>query len=73
MKKKIVGIYKITNPKGRVYIGQSINIFKRFSYYKMLQCKGQKKVYSSLVKYGYENHKFEIVTEGDFNKNLLDI
>ncbi len=72
MKKKIVGIYKITNPKGRVYIGQSINIFKRFSYYKMLQCKGQKKVYASLSKYGFENHKFEIVTEGDFNKNLLD-
>ena len=26
---KICGIYKITNPKGKVYIGQSIDIEKR--------------------------------------------
>lgn len=72
MKDKVIGIYKITNPKGKIYIGQSVNINKRFLYYKGLQCKGQKKVYSSLFKYGFENHKFEIITQGLYNKELLN-
>ena len=29
----LTGIYKITNPKGRVYIGQAIDIVKRFYHY----------------------------------------
>lgn len=30
----MVGIYKITNPKGRIYIGQSVNIEQRKQNYK---------------------------------------
>ena len=56
----MVGIYKITSPSNKVYIGQSIDIEKRFSYYKRLSCKQQSKVYNSILKYGYENHVFEI-------------
>ena len=59
--KNIIGIYKITNPKGKVYVGQSININRRFKEYKKLQCKQQPKIYNSLKKYQPENHKFEIL------------
>jgi hypothetical protein len=37
----MIGIYKIINPKGKTYIGQSINIEKRWNGYKKLHCKGQ--------------------------------
>jgi len=60
--KTICGIYKITNPKGKIYIGQSINIEKRWYSYKSpdLRCMGIK-VYNSIKKYGIENHKMEIL------------
>jgi len=53
-------VYKITSPTGRIYIGSTININKRFNKYKNLHCKKQPKLYNSLKKYGAENHKFEI-------------
>ena len=65
----MVGIYKITNPKGKVYIGYSKDIENRFKYYKRLNCKGQRKLYNSLKKYGPDNHIFEIVEEC----NLVDL
>jgi group I intron endonuclease len=57
----ICGIYKITSPSGKIYIGQSMNINKRWNIYKNLHCKNQRHVYHSIVKYGYESHKFEII------------
>lgn len=57
----MIGIYKITNPNNRIYIGQSINIENRKKYYSSLRCKNQRKLYNSLLKYGYENHIFEII------------
>ncbi len=59
----MIAVYKITSPSGRIYIGSSKNIKKRFQAYKMLNCKAQKKLYQSLKKYGYNNHKFEIIEE----------
>ena len=64
----MVGIYKITSPSGKVYVGQSSNIPIRFSYYLKLRCKQQKKLYNSLKKYGVENHNFEVIEECDFFK-----
>jgi group I intron endonuclease len=61
----MIGIYKITNPKNAIYIGQSIDIIKRFNNYKNLNCKNQTKLYNSLKKYGFENHTFEIISECD--------
>ena len=58
---KITGIYKITNPKGKVYIGQSKDIKKRWYTYKRILCKTQPKIYNSLKKYGVNNHTFEII------------
>lgn len=73
--KTMVGIYKITSPSGRVYIGQSWEIHKRWTAYKY------KKPYSrqfginnSLIKYGFDNHLFEIVHElpNDIEQIVLD-
>lgn len=63
----ISGIYKITSPSGRVYIGQSVNINKRFYTYRKLECKRQPKLYNSLKKYGYDSHLFEVIEECDIN------
>lgn len=67
------GIYKITNPKGRIYIGQSKNIDERITRYKKLQCcKHQLFLYRSFLKYGVNNHSFEIILRGDFSKTQLN-
>ena len=58
---KRIGIYKITSPSGKVYIGQSNDIEDRFNRYIGLRCKGQRHLYSSLVKYGWLKHRFEII------------
>jgi group I intron endonuclease len=60
----IIGIYKITNPNGKIYIGQSVNIEKRFSKYKHIHPQDkQPKLYNSIKKYGWKNHIFEIIEE----------
>ena len=56
-------IYKITNPTGKIYIGCTIDWKRRFSEYRRLSMVGQRKLYNSLKKYGYENHVFEIIEE----------
>lgn len=61
----MIGIYKITSPSGKIYVGQSTNIEKRFTDYKKLNCKYQVKIYRSILKYGFENHIFEIICECD--------
>jgi group I intron endonuclease len=66
----MVGVYKITNPSGKIYIGQSVDIDNRFNAYKKLRCKGQIKLYNSLVKYGWDNHITEIIEECDESKLL---
>lgn len=56
-----IGIYKITNPKGAIYIGSSRNIEKRWGWYMGLRGKSQRKLYNSFIKYGANKHVFEIV------------
>jgi group I intron endonuclease len=59
----MTGIYKITSPTGRIYIGQSIDIDKRFSTYFQLnsKTKSQIRLYRSFLKYGVNNHIFEVI------------
>lgn len=58
----MIGIYSIKSPSGKLYIGQSIDIERRFKNYMNLNnCKGQTKLYNSLVKYGSINHTFSII------------
>jgi hypothetical protein len=60
-KKYIIGIYKITSPTGKVYIGQATNMDDRIRRYKTLNCRGQRHLYLSLNKYGWDKHKFEVI------------
>ncbi len=59
---KICGVYKITNPKGECYIGQSFDIIKRFENHKKY-LSSNAHLSLSLKKYGAENHTFEILEE----------
>ena len=62
----MIGIYKITSPNNKIYIGQSVNVERRiFKYKKFKDCKNQFKLLNSFNKYGIENHIFEIVEECD--------
>ena len=62
----MIGIYKITSPSKKIYIGQSTNIEQRWEdYNKMIRCKRQTILYNSLKKYGPKNHTFEIIEECD--------
>lgn len=65
---KKIGIYKITSPTGKIYIGQSIDIKRRFLDYKGLKCINQRRLYNSFIKYGIDNHFFEIVKECSTDK-----
>ena len=60
------GIYKITNPKNKIYIGQTIDFNRRLKEYENLKCKNQIKLFNSLKKYGINNHKFELIEECNF-------
>lgn len=64
----MIGIYKITSPTKKVYIGQSIDIKKRFGQYKKMDCKGQKILYRSFLKHGVEKHFFEILLQCEINE-----
>ena len=66
----ICGIYKITSPSGRVYVGESKNVTKRWKIYKKLRCKSQTKLYNSFLKYGTKEHTFDIIEECLY-ENLL--
>lgn len=66
----MIGIYKITSPTGRVYIGQSIDTDRRFRFYNQpcCNCKGQPLLYRSLKKYGANAHTFEVIEECEFEQ-----
>jgi len=59
----MIGIYKITNPKGKVYVGQSIDLTKRIKSYRNAKCKHQILLWRSLSEYGFWSHKIEIIEE----------
>lgn len=69
-RQKICGVYKITSPNNRVYIGSSSDIETRFSFYKTGAAKSQWLLRRSFDKYGLENHKFEIIEICDFENKL---
>ena len=61
----MIGIYKITSPTGKVYIGQSWDIEKRWKHYRFKSCEHQRKLYHSLEKYGFKEHLFEVLVQFD--------
>ena len=59
----MVGIYKITSPSGKVYIGQSVNIKRRWKEHRSESYWYKHRLYDSFKKYGVDNHTFEIIEE----------
>lgn len=67
------GIYKITSPSGKIYIGQSLDIKKRWGNHKSGVGIGPK-LKNSYDKYGFENHIREIIEECEISQlNELEI
>jgi group I intron endonuclease len=58
VRKPTIGIYTITNPEGKVYIGQSWNVEKRWNAHKA-GAKHCLKLIDSFMQFGYSSHKFE--------------
>lgn len=67
-----IGVYKITSPTGRIYVGSSKDLKIRIRDYKSLHCKSQTKLYNSFVKYGVNNHLFEVICYCDID-NLYEL
>lgn len=65
-------IYKITSPSGRIYIGKTVNFNSRMSDYRCGNTTKQKLINNSINKYGFENHKVEILLEGEFEDDELN-
>jgi group I intron endonuclease len=65
----MIGIYKITSPSGRVYIGQSKDLIRRKKDYEkyIKNSNRQVKLLASINKYTWEKHFFEIIEECVFN------
>jgi len=64
----VSGIYRFTNPEGLVYIGQSMDILKRFYSHKSGGACGAK-LKESFKTHGFDFHKFELLEECD--KSIL--
>lgn len=54
----------------KIYVGSTDDIEERWRYYYQLNCKSQIKIYNSLLKYGVDNHVFEIVWAGELSEML---
>lgn len=69
----MVGIYKITSPSGKIYIGQSWNIVKRKKDHR--NSKRGTHLANSIKKYGFDSHGFEVVHElpEDVDQSVLDV
>ena len=57
------GIYKITSPTGRVYVGQTRSMPKRLNSYKNGYTEKQPRLHRSINKHGWSNHTFDIIEE----------
>lgn len=68
------GIYKIKSPSGKIYIGQSSDINRRMIEHKYRSKTKNLKLYSSIRKYGLNNHKIEILflSESKYEKDKME-
>lgn len=70
----MIGIYKITNLiNGKAYIGQSVDIHKRFNAHRSVAFNPNDKnynypLYRAIRKYGIENFSFEVLDECDMSE-----
>lgn len=59
---KEIFLYRITNPLGKIYIGQTVNPRIRFQVYARAAIPFQHRLRNSILKYGWEYHTTEILT-----------
>jgi len=59
----MIGIYKITSPSNKIYIGSTINFKNRMNQYRWKNSKEQVRLHRSLSKYGFEDHIVEFIEE----------
>ena len=62
----MVGIYKITSPTGKVYIGQAVDIKRRWAEHKLTfrtSSNSFSRLYKSFYKHGVDSHTFEVIEE----------
>ena len=65
---KICGIYILTFPNGKKYVGQSIDIMRRFRKYRINDASNQH-LKNALIKYGWNSVKYDI---REFETEYLD-
>lgn len=70
----VPGIYKIVSPSNKIYVGQSWNLLKRIREHNKNINYKKSKLYSSIKKYGYENHCAYVLQEfpKDITQPILD-
>ena len=61
-------IYKLTSPSGKIYIGQTQCLYKRFQDYR--KPKANEYLMKAILKYGLENISVEILERGILLENL---
>lgn len=64
-------VYLITSPSGKMYIGQTYCLKKRFIKYANINCHDQGRLYEEIKLYGWENMKIKFLFEGLSSKQLL--
>lgn len=65
-------VYKLTSPDFRIYIGQTVDIKRRLSEYRIGQASKQKRLKASLDKFGLEMFDVEILFSGSVTKEELN-
>lgn len=70
----VCGIYLITNKlNGHKYVGQSVNIHKRFNEHKRGADANTQAIDRAILKYGKDNFDYQIITQLPANKKVLDV
>lgn len=69
----MTGIYKVVAPDGGVYIGQSVNIKKRWEGHGGKRASGHPLLHESYVIFGIKNHVFSVLHESprDIDREIL--
>ena len=51
----------MVSPSGRIYIGQTRDLYQRFKDYRNHRCKRQRRLFYSISKYGFDAHDFHVI------------
>lgn len=65
-------IYILTSPSGKKYVGQTVNIEKRFENYRNLRRFSQIKLSEAITKYGWNSFNKEVIEYNNITQKKLD-